>query len=104
MNHVCEQEQSINDIDKTIHNLESSVAKQSGWFKTSAWVIGIATLSIGGLSGIILGKLSAIEALLTSSQVVQGRLEEKFNAIDRRVSDIERKHETLDQLIGKRSQ
>lgn len=93
----CQQEETINDIDSTVHSLKESVSKQEGWFKTSAWVIGIAVVVIGGLSGIILGKLTAIEAMLTTSAVVQGRLEERFLALDKRVSDIEKRHDYLDQ-------
>ena len=98
----CLQEETINDIDSTVHILKEGISKQEGWFKTSAWVISIAVLVIGGLSGVILGKLSAIESLLTTAQVVQGRLEERYIALDKRVSDIEKKHDTIDQLLSNR--
>jgi len=96
----CQQEETINEIDIVVHSLKESVSKQEGWFKTSAWVIGLATLVIGGLSGVILGKLSAIESLLTSAQVVQGRLEERYLSLDKRVGDIEKKHDTTEQILN----
>jgi len=97
MSEPCKQEETIDDIDATVHALKESVSKQEGWFKTSAWVISIAVLVIGSLSGVILGKLTAIEAMLTSSQVVQGRLDERYNALDKRLSSIEQRHEMIDQ-------
>lgn len=99
----CTQEETINDIDQTIHTLEQRTATQAGWFKTSAWVIGVAVVVIGGLSGVILGKLSAIEALLTSSQVVQGRLEERYLALDKRMESLEKKHDYIDQMLNPRN-
>lgn len=99
MSEPCQQEETINDIDSTVHNLKEGFSKQEGWFKTSTWVVSIAVMVIGGLSGVILGKLSSIEALLTAAQVVQGRLEERYIALDKRVSDIEKKHDTIEQTI-----
>ena len=93
----CQQEETINDIDQTVHSLKEAVSKQEGWFKTSAWVISIAVMVIGGLSGVILSKLSAIEALLTTSQISIAEVKKDVQSLDGRVRDIEERHRWLDQ-------
>lgn len=94
--HDCTQEETLNDIDQEIHTLTANVSKQSGWLKAAAGFSGIVILALGSLNGVILGKLTAIEAMLTTSAVVQGRLEERYISLEKRVENIEKRHDTLD--------
>jgi cytoskeletal protein RodZ len=93
----CEQQEEINEINSGVQSIRTEVSKQEGWFKTSAWVISIAVLVIGGLSGIILGKLTAIESKLTDYQVSIAEVKKDVVALQADVKKIEERHTWLDQ-------
>lgn len=87
---ICESEARIDDIDQEVH-------KQSGWLKAAAGFAAIAVVALGGFNSIILSKLSTIESLLTTNQVTIAEIKRDFAALEKRVGDIERRHDFLDQ-------
>lgn len=82
-----------NDLDNEIH-------KQSGWLKTSALLITISILAIGGFNGMVFSKLSVIESLLSESKVITAIHSEQIKSLDQRVNAITERNKYIDQQHG----
>ena len=90
------------DEDCRVHearldHVDKTVSKQSGWFKTAAVVFSICGTILGGMCGLILSKLTAIESLLSKTDVTLGRHEERLLNVESDIKEIKERHRYLDQ-------
>lgn len=83
--------------EKRVNLMDAELSKQSGWLKASALLVLIAMAVIGGLSNLILNKLTSIETLLSDSKVTMMKHEMSINSLDVRVKSIESRHLFIDQ-------
>lgn len=86
--------------EKRLGEVDNEVHKQSGWLKAAAGLLSIAVLSIGAFNGVILSKLTLIEAMLSDSKVIMAEHAKDIKSIDKRVCDIEERNKYIDQQSG----
>ena len=78
--------------EERLDDMETDIAKQSGWLKASAGLVTAVSIAVSILCTVIIGKLGNIETLLSDSKVVLMQHSEQIKSIDSRVHDIEERH------------
>ena len=82
--------------EKQLEDMCAEQNKQNGWFKASAVLVTIAVLVVGSLCGLILGKLGAIQTLLSDNRVIQAEFKGKLETHEKRIGDIEERNKVID--------
>lgn len=84
-----DHEKRMDKVDLDMVSQSNELSKQSGWLKASALLVLISMATIGGLSNMILTRLTSIDDKLNANNLSYNTLNTRFEGLVKRVDDLE---------------